>query len=255
MLPVTVICELIGIPESDRDMFRPLARDLVEVFELSDIEKLPAINDAATKLLAYFTDLAAKRRAEPRDDLMSDLLAVTDGGRITDAELMHNLTLLLVAGFETTTNLLGNGLQVILHDSAAAEAARDESVLPPAFVDEVLRYDSPVQLTSRLGYDTTLCGISISAESNLVTLLGAGNRDPRRFTEPGRFNPRRAEAGPLSFGGGAHFCIGSALARLEGAVAFPRLIDRFPNIAPAGEPTRRETLTLRGFDTLPVTLV
>jgi len=268
MLPVTVICELIGIPESDRDMFRPLARDLVEVFELSDIQKLPAINDAATKLLAYFTELAAKRRAEPRDDLLSDLLAVTDdrgagpGGRppgaprkISDAELMHNLTLLLVAGFETTTNLLGNGLHVILHDSAAAEAARDESVPPSAFVDEVLRYDSPVQLTSRLGYDTTLCGISISAETSLATLLGAGNRDPRRFTEPGRFNPRRAEAGPLSFGGGAHFCIGSALARLEGAVAFPRLIDRFPNITAAGEPTRRETLTLRGFDTLPVTLV
>jgi cytochrome P450 len=216
---------------------------------------LPAINAAAIELLAYFTELAAARRAEPHDDLLSDLLTFTDGDRLTDAELLHNLTLLLVAGFETTTNLLGNGLNVILHDPAADEAARDESVPPSAFVEEVLRYDSPVQLTSRMGYDTTLGGLKISGETSVATILGAGNRDPRRFTDAGNFNPRRAEGGPLSFGGGAHFCIGAALARLEGAVAFPRLLDRFPEIAAAGEPTRRDTLLLRGFDTLPVTLV
>ena len=256
LLPVTVICELIGIPERDREGFRPVARDLAGVFELNDAETLPAINAAAVELLAYFTGLAAKRRADPRDDLLSDLLAVSDShdGRLTDAELLHNLTLLLVAGFETTTNLLGNGLHVILRDPSAGEAVRDGSIPPSAFVEEVLRFDSPVQLTSRIGYDTSVGGVPVSEGTEVVTLLGAGNRDPRRFTHPARFNPMRPDGGPLSFGGGAHFCIGAALARLEGAVAFPRLLSRFPKIAAAGEPTRRDRLVLRGFDALPVTV-
>ena len=254
LLPITVICELIGIPEADREHFRPVARDLAGVFELNDIETLPAINAAAVQLLEYFTALAAKRRADPRDDLLSDLLAVSDShdGRLTDAELLHNLTLLLVAGFETTTNLLGNGLQVVLQDPSAGDRVRDGSVSPAAFVEEVLRFDSPVQLTSRIGYDTTVCDVPVSTGTGVMTLLGAGNRDPRRFADPGRFDPARPDNGPLSFGGGAHFCIGAALARLEGAVAFPRLLNRFPKISAAGEPKRRDTLVLRGFDELPV---
>jgi len=256
LLPVTVICELIGIPDADREGFRPLARDLVGVFELNDITTLPAINAAAVELLAYFTALAAERRAEPRDDLLSDLLAVSDADhdRLTDAELLHNLTLLLVAGFETTTNLLGNGLQIVLQDPPAGEAVRDGSVPPAAFVDEVLRFDSPVQLTSRIGHDTTVGGLAVSGRTEVLVMLAAGNRDPRRFADPGRFDPARADGGPLSFGGGAHFCIGAALARLEGAVAFPRLLRRFPKISAAGEPTRRNTFLLRGFEALPVTV-
>ena len=256
LLPVTVICELIGIPEADREAFRPVARDLAAVFEMNDAAALPAINAAAIDLLAYFTALAARRRAHPRGDLLSDLLAVADSddGRLTDAELLHNLTLLLVAGFETTTNLLGNGLQVVLQDPAAGEAVRDGSVPPSAFVEEVLRFDSPVQLTSRIGYDTKVGGLPVAQGTEVITLLGAGNRDPRRFADPARFDPARSDGGPLSFGGGAHFCIGAALARLEGKVAFPRLLGRFPKISPGGEPTRRDTLVLRGFDALPVTI-
>ncbi len=256
LLPVTVICELIGIPEADRDGFRPLARDLAAVFEVTDAEALPAINAAATELLAYFTALAARRRADPRDDLLSDLLAVTDSdsGRLTGAELLHNLTLLLVAGFETTTNLLGNGLHIVLHDPPAGAALRDGSVPPSAFVEEVLRFDSPVQLTSRIGYDTTVGGVPVSDGIGVTTLLGAGNRDPRRFADPDRFDPMRPDGGPLSFGGGAHFCIGAALARLEGRVAFPRLLNRFPKMAAAGAPIRRDRFVLRGFDELPVTV-
>jgi cytochrome P450 len=256
LLPVTVICELIGIPEADREGFRPLARDLVGIFELNEITTLPAINAAAEQLLAYFTELAAQRRADPRDDMLSDLLAVSDSGdgRLTDAELLHNLTLLLVAGFETTTNLLGNGLQVILTDPPAGDAVRDGSVPPSAFVEEVLRFDSPVQLTSRVGYDTDVRGVPVTGKTEILTLLGAGNRDPRRFANPGRFDPMRPDGGPLSFGGGAHFCIGAALARLEGAVAFPRLLRRFPKISPAGEPVRRPTLLLRGYEAIPVTV-
>jgi cytochrome P450 len=212
-----------------------LARDLTGVFELTNVETLPAINAAAVQLLAYFTELAAKRRAVPRDDLLSDLLAVRDAddGRLTDAELLHNLTLLLVAGFETTNNLLGNGLEIILQHSPAGEGVRDGSIPPSAFVEEVLRFDSPVQLTSRLGYDTKVGGVPVSPGTGVVTLLGAGNRDPRRFTEPARFDPMRPDGGPLSFGGGAHFCIGAALARLEGAVAFP------PAAQPVPEDRRR----------------
>jgi cytochrome P450 len=256
LLPVTVICELLGIPEGDRESFRPIARDLAGIFEINDPEDMPAINAAAVELLAYFTELAAQRRADRRDDLVSDLLAVsaTGDGRLTDAELLHNLTLLLVAGFETTTNLLGNGLQIVLTQPAAGEAVRGGSVPVAAFVEEALRYDSPVQLTSRVGYETKVGGVAVASGDDVMTVLGAGNRDPRRFAHPDTFDPLRADGGPLSFGGGAHFCIGAALARLEAAIAFPRLLQRFPRLAPAGRPVRRETLLLRGFDALPVTV-
>ena len=256
LLPVTVICELIGIPEGDRAGFRPLARDLSAVFEMHDIAALPRINEAAVELLAYFTGLAARRRAGPRDDLLSDLLAISDAGdgKLSDAELLHNMTLLLVAGFETTTNLLGNGLQIALERPRVAAAVADGSVPAAAFVEEVLRFDSPVQLTSRYGYDTKVGDVAVSAQTELMTLLGAGNHDPRRFRDPQSFDPRRNDGGPLSFGGGVHFCIGAALARLEGAVAFPKVFGRFPRIAAAGTPVRRDTLLLRGFDTLPITV-
>jgi cytochrome P450 len=257
LLPVTVICELIGIPESDRESFRPVARDIAGVFELEDPANLATINAAAVELLAYFTGLAATRRAHPRDDLISDLLAIADAddGRLTDAELLHNLTLLLVAGFETTTNLLGNGLQVILRQPAVGSAVGDGSVAAAAFVEEALRYDSPVQLTSRVGYDTKVAEVVVTEGESVLTMIGAANRDPRRFAAPDKFDPLRTDGGPLSFGGGAHFCIGAALARLEGNIAFPRLLRRFPAIAAAGDPVRRETFLLRGFDALPVTLV
>jgi len=257
LLPVTVICELIGIPESDRESFRPIARDLAGVFEFNDLQTLPAINAAAVELLAYFTGLAAARRRDPKDDLLTDLLAIADAddGRLSDAELLHNMTLLLVAGFETTTNLLGNGVQVVLQQPEAADAVRAGSVSPSAFVEEVLRFDSPVQLTGREGIDAKIAGVPVAVGDSVTLMLGAGNRDPLRFAEPNVFNPARSDGGPLSFGGGAHFCIGSALARLEGAVAFPRLFSRFPALASAGEPTRRQTFLLRGFDALPVTVV
>ena len=256
LLPVTVICELIGIPEADREAFRPIARDLAGVFEMHDVATLPAINAAAVELLAYFTGLAAERRANPRDDLITDLLAISDSddGRLTDAELLHNLTLLLVAGFETTTNLLGNGLQVMLQQPEVGASLTDGSVPASALVEEALRYDSPVQLTSRVGYPTELCGTKVGDGDSVMTMIGAGNRDPRKFTDPDKFLPLRHEGAPLSFGGGAHFCIGAALARLEGTVAFPRLLSRFPKIAAAGAPVRRETFLLRGFDALPVTI-
>jgi cytochrome P450 len=257
LLPVTVICELIGIPESDREYFRPIARAIASVFEFDSFEEIDAADQAALELEAYYAGLAAKRRAEPGDDLLSALVQIADAedGRLSDAELTHNLILLLVAGFETTTNLLGNGLQVLMNDPALARAVRAGEVPAEPFIEEVLRFDSPVQLaTSRVAYETELGGLQLQAGDDLMPMLGAGNRDPRKFTGPDKFDAQRAEAGPLSFGGGAHFCVGAALARLEAGVAFPRLLGRFPAIAPAGEPTRRTGLVLRGFDVLPVRL-
>jgi cytochrome P450 len=273
LLPVTVICELLGIPEADRAGFRPLARDLAATVEVGvDLPVLQAADVAAVRLHEYLLALAAERRDDPRDDLVSALVAISEpwsepeitapvttgspGSAVLSAEeLLDNLSLLLVAGFETTTNLLGNGLRVILQQPAVGEAVRDGSVPVPAFVEEVLRYDSPVQLTSRRRADAAdVGGVPVPGGTEVITLLGAGNRDPRRFTGPDRFDPLRRDGATLSFGAGAHFCLGAALARLEGAIAFPRLLRRFPRLAAAGEPTRRTGLVLRGFETLPVTL-
>jgi cytochrome P450 len=258
-LPVTVICELIGVPADLRAEFRPLARALTLALEpLVDEAGLAAADEAAVKLAGMFAELIAERRARPCDDLLSAILAAGDGepGRIGANELVQNLILLLVAGFETTTNLLGNGVRVVLDDPAAGAALRGGDVTPEAFVEEVLRYDSPVQFTEdrRPTRDVEVGGLTVKAGEHLVVLTGAANRDPRRFLEPGRFWPERPDAGPLSFGGGAHFCLGAALARLEGVVAFPRVFSRFPDLALAGTPQRRFGIVLRGFEHLPVTL-
>jgi cytochrome P450 len=258
LLPVTVICALIGIPESDIEWFRPLARDIAATLEFAvDPATLARADIAAVELMEYFGRLAGQRRASPEDDLMSALVSVTDAadGRLSDAELMDNLVLLLIAGFETTTNLLGNGLQIALSEPALAGAVRSGSIPVASFVEEVLRYDSPVQVTSRRRADVSeIAGVPVGRDDELVLMIGAGNRDGRRFTDPDVFSPQRAVGGPLSFGGGAHFCVGAALARMEAAIAFPRLFARFPRLEPAGEPKRRDGLVLRGFDTLPVAL-
>jgi cytochrome P450 len=256
LLPVTVICELIGIPEADREGFRPVARDLAATLEIGiDTEVIERADKAAVWLNEYFAELAGQRRAQPRDDLMSALVAVTGDGRLTGSELLDNLTLLLVAGFETTTNLLGNGLRILLTDPGVGTALRAGAIPVASFVEEVLRFDAPVQLTSRRRPDVSeIRGVPVQPDDEVVLMLGAGNRDGRRFTDPDTFSPQRAVGGPLTFGAGPHFCVGAALARLEAAIAFPRLLARFPAIAAAGQPQRRNGLVLRGFDTLPVTV-
>jgi len=253
LLPVSVICELLGVPEEDREWFRPRAADLTQVLEFSlDLDELDRADRACDELEGYLGELVLRRRAAPGDDLTS-ALAASEG--LTGTELLANLSLLLFAGFETTTNLLGNGLKILFDHPAALDRLRAAPELAPAYVEEMLRFDSPVQLTSRwTRAATTVGGVPLGAYGQILLLLGAANRDPDRFGHPDRFDPDRPGNTPLSFGGGAHFCLGAALARLEAQVAFPLLLARFPRLAPAGEPVHRDRLTLRGYAHLPVSV-
>ncbi|WP_407663105.1 cytochrome P450 [Micromonospora radicis] len=256
-LPVGVICALLGVPAADRPLFRRWAADLTGVLEPElTPDELASADAGATELRRYFTELVAARRRRPADDLTTALVQAHDAGdRLSAEELLANLVILLVAGFETTTNLLGNGLAVLLAHPAAADALRRHPEHAPAYVDELLRYDSPVQLTTRTTAEAVrVGGVELPAGSWLLLLLGAANRDPRRHPDPDRFDPWRAAPSPLSFGAGPHYCLGAGLARLEAQVAFPLLLRRLPELVPAGTPRRRIRLTLRGYDNLPVTV-
>lgn len=258
-LPVTVICELLGVPDQDRAAFRPAARDLARGIDVTeDPALIEAADSAALWLREYFGELVARRTAEPRGDLVSALVqAAGPDGNLTEAELLANLTLLLFAGFETTTHLLGLGLRIILTRPEVETSLRAETVPVQAFVAEVLRYDPPVHAGTDRWRPAAgeLCGVPLPAGSRVMALLGAANRDPRKFAEPDRFNPARPDGGSLvSFGAGPHYCLGAALARLEAAVAVPMLLTRFPRLASGGEPVRRSGIALRGFDRLPITV-
>ncbi|MFI2711675.1 cytochrome P450 [Micromonospora sp. NPDC018662] len=256
-LPVGVICALLGVPAADRPLFRRWATDLTGVLEPEiTADELAVADRGAGELRAYFTELVASRRRAPADDLTTALVQAhdADGERLSGDELLANLIVLLVAGFETTTNLLGNGLVALLDHPDAAAALRAHPEFAPGYVDELLRYDSPVQLTSRMSTAPSRHGgVDLPPESWVIVMLGAANRDPRHYPEPARFDPWRPQVHPLSFGAGPHYCLGAALARLEAQVAFPLLLRRLPELALAGRPERRVRLTLRGYATLPVT--
>ena len=258
-LPVNVICELLGVPEEDRYRFRPLAHDLTFVLELAEnFDDFGPADAAAVELRGYFTELAARRRAQPQDDLVSALVQVNDAhdGRLSDAELLGNLLLLLVAGFETTTNLLGNGLHLGFEHPEVLDRVRKGEISVAAYVEEVLRYDSPVQLTSRIALtgDAWVAGHRVAPGEQIMLLFGAAHRDPARFADPDVFDPTRPDNVPLSFGAGIHYCLGQGLARLEGRIAFERLLERFPVMERAAAPERRDRLVLRGYQTLPITV-
>jgi cytochrome P450 len=250
-LPVNVIGELLGVPEPDRAQFQTLIRDWSQVLEIITPEVLAVADPAAATVRAYLAELVSLRRREPGPDLISALVAAEEeGDRLTEDELLTMAALLFAAGFETTTNLLANGLVAVLGSPAQAGLVHPD---PVTAVEELLRFDTPVQLVSRVAYEPVeLGGVTVDAGERVVAYLGAGNRDPERFADPDRLDLARGDCAPLSFGGGIHYCLGAPLARLEAQVAFPALLRRFPHIELCGTPERRDSLAIRGYTRLPV---
>lgn len=254
-LPVAVISAVLGVPERDQEWFRDVAADVTVALEgITDLSRLERADGAMDELDLYFTDLVARRRQRPRADLLS-ALATDEDGTLDHDELVGNLVLLLVAGFDTTTHLLGTALSVLLERPDLAHRLRTDEAVAPAFVEEVLRIAPPVQATSRwAGTDLELLGTPLTAGTKVLLHLGAANRDPIRFPDPDRLDLDRDDNRPLSFGGGLHMCLGATLARLEGRLALPRLLRRFPGIAAAGGAVHRDRLVVPGLVTLPVLL-
>jgi cytochrome P450 len=242
---------LLGVPAEDRAQFQPLIRDWTQVLDVITPEVLATADPAAAQVRDYLTDLVERRRREPQDDLISALVAAeAEGDRLTGDELLTMAALLFAAGFETTTNLLANGLAALLRNPGQQPTLQ---AWPDIAAEELIRYDSPVQLLSRVAWEpTTIGGVKIDAGDRVVAYLGAGNRDPRQFADPERLDLSRADNAPLSFGGGIHYCLGAPLARMETQVAFPALLRRFPKLELAGDPQRRDSLTIRGFTAMPV---
>ncbi|MDQ3640958.1 MAG: cytochrome P450 [Actinomycetota bacterium] len=250
-LPVTVIGEMLGVPAEDRPALRPLVRSVTAVLELVvTSEAMTEAVAAEEKLEEYFAGLVAERRAHPQDDLLTKLIEAEDkGDQLSEHELISTAILLFAAGFETTTHLIGNGMHALLrHPEELARLRADRSLVRPA-VEELLRFDSPVQIAARTATeDLSIGGHEIPEGSIILALLGAANRDPARFHDPERFDVGRDEGPPMSFGGGIHFCLGAALARLEGQIVLDRLLDRFGTMELVGPPpVVRDSLTLRGL--------
>jgi cytochrome P450 len=255
-LPNAVIGELVGVPEADRPEFQDLVRTGSAGIEpIIDEETTRRATDAQLELARYFTDLLAQRRRHPQDDLLTGLAEAREhDDALTDEEIVSTAVLLFAAGFETTTNLIGNGLWALLHHPAEMERLRADPDLAPSAVEELLRWDSPVQVNFRTALeDTSLKGEAIPAGQQMLVLQGAANRDPERFDDPDRLDLGRADNVPLSFGWGAHHCIGAALARMEGEEVFRALVTRFGRIEAVGPPpTWREGMTLHGLESLQV---
>jgi cytochrome P450 len=257
-LPVTVICELMGVPLDDRHLFAGWSSDASRLLDGEvEGEVLERGITAAMSFISYFNDLFEDRRKAPRQDLLSALLAAEDEGeRLSEAELRSIVLLLFVAGHETTMNLIGNGMWALLaHPDQQRRLQSDPSLVPNA-VEEMLRYDGPVHLTGRIAReDLEMAGLRVKRGAQVSTLLAAANRDPERFPAPARFDVERDDVHHLTFSGGIHYCLGAALARLEGQVVVGSLVQRFPGLELRTErPEHRDHFILRGLKELRVGL-
>jgi cytochrome P450 len=255
-LPIAVISRLLGVPERDDEDFVRIGGLIGGALDgAQSARHLRRIQDASAELDAMFERLMAERRRDPREDVISALVADTDGGRMTAAELRDMCRLLLLAGFETTVNLIGNGMMALLRHRDQWERLVADPGLVGNAVEEVLRFDSPVQLTGRWARtDTEVDGVPVRRGKQFMALIGSANRDPERFTDPDRFDITRTDAGDhLAFSGGEHYCLGAPLARLEGQIALRALAERAPGLRPTAMPTRRRTLTVRSLSAFPVT--
>lgn len=255
-LPIAVICHLLGVPAGDQAQFRAWGHEVAATLEPRTAAAVRAETRAAElALTGYLKDLVRERRANPDDSILSALIAAEDeGDRLSSAELVSTALLLLVAGFETTVNLIGNGTVALLGDPGNWDRLRQEPDLIPAAIEEMLRYDSPVQMTSRIATeDVEVADGAIATGRPVIVLIGGANRDPAVFEQPDEFRIDRPDPGRhLSFSLGIHHCLGASLARLEGRIAFEELTKRYPALELAAPPARRPLLVLRGFESVPV---
>jgi cytochrome P450 len=256
-LPVTVIAEMLGVPAEDQDQFREWS---TAVGLPTTAQNLEAITSASKAFLHYTQRLIDQRRAEPREDLISALIQAQDGGdSLTPAELVGMILLLLVAGHETTVNLIGNGVWALLRHPDQLQRLRQDPGLIGSAVEEVLRYRGPVDISTHRWAleDTEFQGQRISRGDIVFASLLAANHDPAQFSEPERFDITRDPNRHIAFGFGIHFCVGAPLARLEANVALPLLLERFPRLRMAVDEQElhwRETLIMHGLKQLPVAL-
>lgn len=257
-LPIRVIGELVGVPEEDRVSFQPLVRASTAGIEPgTDPAALRAAVAAIAELGNYFGRLIDQRRQEPADDLLTALAAARDADdSLTEEEITATAILLFAAGFETTSNLIGNGTLALLEHPDQQHRWRANPTMASAAVEELLRWDSPVQINMRTALEPAdAAGVPVASGESVLLLQGGANRDPNRFTNPEQLDLTRADNQPLSFGWGIHHCLGAALTRMEGEVFFTQLLQRCHKIeALDTEPAWRGSLTLRGLDHLNIHL-
>ena len=258
-LPVIVIAEMLGVPPEDRARFRVWSAQRARLLEPTISPRERKIAAEAGKAFAdYFRPIIQARRAAPENDIVSALAqAEEEGDVLTEHEMLNMLRLLLIAGNETTTNLIGNGLLALLRNPGELERLRADPSLIPAAVEELLRFDSPVQTDFRGALeDCEVNGAPVRRGENVVLLIGAANRDPSAFEEPDRLDVGRSEGSHISFGRGIHHCIGAPLARLEGRIFLEVLLERFASLRLLAErPAYRGGVVLRGLESLPVAAV
>jgi cytochrome P450 len=257
-LPVAVIAELLGVPEADRPLLRPWSNAIVKMYEYGRTARIEDDAErAAAEFVAYLRKLAADRRRSPGEDLLTHLVTVRDseGDRLTEDELVTTCILLLNAGHEATVNVSGNGLLALLEHPAQLARLRADPGLLPTAIEELMRYDSPLQLFERTATDDVpLGGITVERGQKIAALLGSANRDPAVFANADTLDVGRADNLHISFGAGVHFCIGAPLARVELQASLGALLSRTSRLELGAPARRRPEFVIRGLQELPVVL-
>ena len=258
-IPVIVICEMLGVPVEDHERFKGWSLDIargLDLIWLGPESEVGRRSVAARQSLAeYFRGLIAQRRAAPRGDLLSGLIAAEEAGdKLNEVELLATCILLLIAGHETTVNLIGNGTLALLRQRDQLQRLQREPGLIAGAIEELLRFDGPVQRTARIpSEDIVIGGRTIAKGEMVMPFIGAADRDPVQFPDPDRLDIGRADNRHIAFGWGIHFCLGAPLARIEGQIAISTLVRRMPKLELAtAQPEYRQSLTLRGLKALPV---
>jgi cytochrome P450 len=255
-LPVIVISEMLGVPPEDRADFKRWSDDVVATLggPFTPPDVMERARKSIEELAEYLSGVIAERRANPKEDLITGLIAAEDGGQVlSEVEIFSTTILLLIAGNETTTNLISNAMFSLLKNPSQLELLRSDLSLMPSAIEEILRYNGPVQATGRVAMaDIDVGGITVKEGQMAMAILGAANHDPAKFPDPEKFDIRRNPTDHLAFGDGIHFCLGAPLARAEAQIGFEEILTRFPRIELAADPTWGGTFIIRGAKKLPL---